>query len=281
MNGSLTFKVIDDYIQDKIDIKVLDNFFRLKDKLEYFDEKLFFKFVETYKYCRTQTKAWDENNITNMLIRDIMTSSKSSHNLSFNVFKGNGKYETSFGDIAFIIRFNYQNGKSFEGYAFIEGKRDYSNYKFQYHELKQKQINRFVQNTISSFFCFYSHDAFFPVVKTEYLKHHLENLNLSNINQLDYNLLTNTIKPITFQQQYNRFINGYDLDYGEKPKSIAYGFDENFFPKTIFVINKFGVGMTPTPTETPNRSKYKEVLADNILNKNNIADDDISYKMNR
>ena len=100
MNGKLIFKMIDDYILGKFDIKKLDNYFQFKNKIEDFDEDLFNKFVNTYKYARTQTNAWDENDITNSLIKDIMTALNNHSNLSFNVFKSKGTYETSFGDIA-------------------------------------------------------------------------------------------------------------------------------------------------------------------------------------
>ncbi|KLE05313.1 hypothetical protein [Aliarcobacter butzleri] len=278
MNGKLIFKMIDDYILGKFDIKKLDNYFQFKNKIEDFDEDLFNKFVNTYKYARTQTNAWDENDITNSLIKDIMTALNNHSNLSFNVFKSKGTYETSFGDIAFIVRFNYKTGKSFEGYGFIEAKRDYPNNNYKFRELKQDQIDRFLQNTTSSFYCFYSHHAFFPIIKTDYLSKHLSNIGLSNIKDLDYKLLTNTIHPITFQHQYNRFINGYDLDYGENPKSIAYGFNQDFLPKTIFVVNQFESGMTPTPTPTPNEQMYKKINLDDLIKNNNDIDDDIGYE---
>lgn len=144
--------------------------------------------------------------------------------------------------------------------------------------MKQDQIDRFLQNTTSSFYCFYSHHAFFPIIKTDYLSKHLSNIGLSNIKDLDYKLLTNTIHPITFQHQYNRFINGYDLDYGENPKSIAYGFNQDFLPKTIFVVNQFESGMTPTPTPTPNEQMYKKITLDDLIKNNNDIDDDIGYE---
>ena len=103
MNGKLIFKMIDDYILGKFDIKKLDIIVQFKNKLVDFDEDLFNKFVNTYKYARTQTNAWDENDITNSLIKDIMTALNNHSNLSFNVFKSKGTYETSFGDIAFIV----------------------------------------------------------------------------------------------------------------------------------------------------------------------------------
>ncbi len=277
MNGKLSFRIIDDYVNGIVDLNLLNRYFSLKNKLEKFDVELFNKFVETYKFARVQTNAWDENGITYSLVKDIMKSLTKSSNLSFNVFKSKGKYETSFGDIAFIVRFNYKTGESFEGYGFIEAKRDYPNNNHKFSELKQDQIDRFLQNTSSSFFCFYSHYSFFPTVKTDYLNKHLKNLNLTNIKDLDYKLLTNTIQPITFQHQYNRFINGYDLDYGENPKNIAYGFNENFLPKTIFVVNQFEDGITPTPTPTPNENKYIKVTLDDLIKKNNI-DDDIGYE---
>lgn len=258
MNGILSFQVISDYVQNRIDINHLKKISYLESKLQSFDPDLFVKFVKTYKYCKTQTGAWDEDTITQMLIRDIKTTFPNKNALTFNIFKAKGSYETNFGDIAFIIRFNYKTGKEFEGYGFIEAKRDYANHQFQYHELKQKQIDRFLQNTSSSFYCFYSHDAFFPVVKTDYLDQHLKCLSLPNINHLNYQLLSSVITPITFQHQFKRFLNGYDLDYGNKPKDIAYGHDEEYLPSNIFVIDQFEPGMTPTPTPTPNQKIYEK-----------------------
>ena len=43
MNGKLIFKMIDDYILGKFDIKKLDNYFQFKNKIEDFDEDLFNK----------------------------------------------------------------------------------------------------------------------------------------------------------------------------------------------------------------------------------------------
>ncbi|MCG3677500.1 hypothetical protein, partial [Aliarcobacter butzleri] len=40
MNGKLIFKMIDDYILGKFDIKKLDNYFQFKNKVEDFDEDL-------------------------------------------------------------------------------------------------------------------------------------------------------------------------------------------------------------------------------------------------
>ena len=257
MNGKLSYRIIDEYIKEEITIEDVKKYTKIENLLQNFDQELFLKLLETYKYCKTETGAWDEDNITQMLIRDIKTSLKSTRNSTLNIFKANGNYETNFGDIALIIRFNYKNGKSFEGFGFIESKRDYRNYNYEYHELKQKQIDRFLQNTNSSFYCFYSHNAFFPLVKTDYLNEHLKSLSLPNINKLDYQLLASTVKPITFQHQLNRFINGYDLDYSGKIKDIAYGFKKEFLPKNIIIINQFENGMEPTPTPTANEKIYE------------------------
>ena len=282
MNGNLSFKIIDDYIKGKINIDVLEQYLVHKVKLENFNKNLFYKFVDVYKNARTQTNAWDENGITYSLVKEIMTSLKKQTNLSYNIFKANGKYETNFGDIAFIIRFNYKTGKSFEGYGFIEAKRDYPKNNFEFSELKQDQLDNILKNTHSSFYCFYSHHSFFPTVKTEYLKEHLkilkENKIISSIKKLNYSILSDVIKPITFQEQYNRFINGYDLDYGENPKNIAYGFDIEYLPKVIIEINQFEDGITPTPIPTPNENKYSKVTLDDLIKKNNDIDDDIGYE---
>lgn len=274
MNGVLSFQEIENYVNNKANnLQLLANF---EGAVQNFDQGLFNKFVETYKYARNQTNGWDEDAITNSLIRDIMTSLNTNSNLTYNVFKAKGNYETSFGDIAFIIRFNYKNGTSFEGFGFIEAKRDYPKHHNQFRELKKTQMAKFLKNTKSSYYCFYSYEAFFPIVKTEYLYLHLKHLNLSSVNRLDYTLLTQTIKPTTFQQQFNRFLNGFDLDCGEKPRNIAYGYHERYRPSTIFIINKFEDGMTPTPTPIPNQEIYEKILAESsslfIDKKNNNND---------
>ena len=288
MNGNLSFAIINDYVSNKQDIKLMEEYLVVKTKMEDFDKELFYKFVDTYKYARNQTNEWDEDAITRSLIKDIIGSISVNSKLTFNVFKAKGKYETNFGDIAFIIRFNYKNGNSFEGFGFIESKRDYPDKKYRFNELKKDQMIRFLKNTKSSFYCFYSHKAFFPTVKTEYLYWHLENLQLQDIKHLDYPMLVNTIKPITFQNQLNRFFNGYDLDYGDKPKNIAYGFDEEFLPKTVFVIDQFENGMTPTPTPTPlsDNEKYfslsQKFISEEIekTSKKNKKDNDINDDYN-
>lgn len=271
MNGIISFKEIENYVYGRKNN--LTNLATFGSWMQNFDQNLFLKFVETYKYVLNQPKAWKENTITDFLIRDIM-SSLQSNSIRYNVFKADGKYETNFGDIAFIIRFHYPNRDSFEGVGFIEAKRDYPDYNFQFHELKITQMDRFLENTKSSFYCFYSHKAFFPLVHTEYLHKHIKKLRIPNANQLNYPLLTHFIKPVTFQHQLNRFINGYDLDYGEKPKNIAYGYDENFSPKFIIEINNFGENMTPTPTPSNvNPNKYRKYELSSEKEENEIEND--------
>lgn len=272
MNGVLSFQEIENYVNNKQqNLKLLANF---EGAIQKFDQDLFIRFVETYKYARNQTNGWDEDAITNLLVKDIMTSLNTKSDLTYNVFKAKGNYETNFGDIAFIIRFNYKNGTSFEGFGFIEAKRDYPTNHYQFRELKKTQMAKFLKNTKSSYYCFYSHEAFFPVVKTEYLYLHLKHLNLPLVKQLNYSLLTQTIQPTTFLQQFNRFLNGFDLDCGEKPRNIAYGYNENFSPKFIIEINNFGENMTPTPTPSNvNLNKYKTFELSSDKEDNDIEND--------
>lgn len=113
---------------------------------------------------------------------------------------------------------------------------------------------------------------------------HLENLQLQDIKHLDYTMFVNTIKPITFQNQLNRFFNRYDLDYGDKPKNIAYGFDEEFLPKTVFVIDQFENGMTPTPLSDNEKyfSLSQKFISEEIekASKKNKKDNDINDDYN-
>ena len=139
-----------------------------------FDDSLI---CELFKHIESSIKyadngLWDEKPITWRIVGILLKSLQSK--FPVNVFQNTGTIENKFGDIAFVVTFHLPNGKTFNGVAFIEAKKDYpgKNYKFDY--FRSEQMNRFLENTTSSFYVFYSHKSFLPIIETSFLKQIIE-----------------------------------------------------------------------------------------------------------
>lgn len=73
---------------------------------------------------------WDENTITNNLVRKLRTVLNTTINgdrekisLQTALYKARGKVETQFGDLAVLLTFRFRDGTGLEGVAFYECKK--------------------------------------------------------------------------------------------------------------------------------------------------------------
>lgn len=74
------------------------------------------------------------NNISAVILMDLSTP----WSLSWDAFKADGPLEEENGDIAFLVRLTFKNGRSTTGAAFLEAKRIYGNGRYQ--KLRWEQL---------------------------------------------------------------------------------------------------------------------------------------------
>lgn len=222
--------------------------------------KIFEKIENTYEKAKSRTNAWEENTITGKIIDDILDiyEEVKPGNHCINVFKLDKKCnaESKFGDIAFIVRHHISKDTIIEGVAFIEAKRDFPNQNFEYSSLKKEQLEKFLKYTTQSFFCFYSHKHFFPILRSSFLEQHISLLGISH-NEYSDKYIYSSVNPSSLVNQIIRFKNGYDLDYSDDALNIAKGYEvELGFPCYIMDIETFASGY-PNPEPTPNNVNTK------------------------
>jgi len=240
-----------------------------------FDSNLICKLFEIMKNKMIRTNGWNEDAVTEAIVDGLMDTLDSQFDL--NVYKQIGIPENYFGDIAFIVTFNLDNGTSFSGVSFIEAKRDYKDNRYRFNEFKKAQMKRFIDNTSSSYYLLYSHKLFLPIVDTFYLDKLTEKFNIDD-RQLKIEHLVSPILPITFISQIERFLNGYDLDYSKQALLTVNGKNSNTgLPLYIIQISKSIEGIAPEPTPTPDGTppfkpdlnkyeKYEKESESNIKN---------------
>jgi len=214
-----------------------------------FDESLICQLFEVMKKKLERTNSWDEDSITAAIIDSLIDifDKDTSHNV--NVYKQRGNLENKFGDIAFVITNNLDNGEVINGVSFIEAKRDFPENNYRFNSFKKAQMERFLLNTNSSYYLFYSHHSFLPIADTRYLNQIVNkkyirdgNLELEDLIYMQY----------SFFSQISRFLQGYDLDYTKESIIIAEGKNDNLGKaKYIIQIEKFGEGEHPEPTPSP------------------------------
>lgn len=232
---------------------------------------LLIRFIRTYIKVRTRTNQWDENTITGNLIDDIINHfhQLKSSDFKMNVFKLNGECEKKFGDIAFIVRTRMKNGKILKGAAFIEAKKEYEE-SGAYDSFDINQIKRFIENTTHSFYCFYSHNNFFPILESKYLFHKINNSLIAPNKQTNETLFT-TISPFSLIDQIERFINSYDLDYSRDTMNIALGFEiKKGCPKHIIIFEQEGTVFPDPSPEHINTEKYSPYDSKQTVEENNL-----------
>lgn len=265
--------------------------FKAMNKLLDFDESLSKKLIETYVKVLLRTNQWDENKITECIIDDILDSfeERTSLKTKLNVFKldKKGNAENKFGDIAIIVRNVIDEHTIIEGVGFIEAKRDYQQKdgSYSYQELKKEQMKKYLKNTTSSFYCFYSHQHFFPMLSTDFIDKHLAALKINSSNYSD-KYIYSSINPETLLAQINRFKNGYDLDRNEMALSIAKGYEKNIgLPGFIIDIqtlnneNQLELFLRSESIEI-NQNEYSQYRTDASTKKNDdfLKDNDNSHK---
>lgn len=221
----------------------------IKNELQFylFDNDLICELYKLLHKRRKVNNGWDENAITTLLL-DLLLEKLERLNIveNINIYKQNGNLEKYFGDIAFVLTFKQDNGNFFHGVSFMEAKRDYSEKNYCFYKFKKGQLDRIVSYTISSFYLFYSHTHFLPVINSFFLKNLIETLNIKE-NQLHMNDLDRFYT--TLLTQIDRFLRGFDLDFSKNSVVIAEGNNlEVGKPKYIFHIEITREGLNPEPT---------------------------------
>lgn len=198
---------------------------------KYFDgNQLICNLINILKTRMNLTNQWNEDIITAFLLENLMSFYDSFSNISVHIYKQIGKEESFFGDIAIIVTFSLENN-IFQGVSFIEAKRDFPDKKYKFASFNKFQLEKITQHTTSSFYIFYSHKYFLPMINSFCLRNIIEIKNIQNGSlQIEdiYDFTT------TFPTQFSRFLKGFDLDYSDKAFSII---SEGNKPKYLIKIN--------------------------------------------
>jgi len=272
--------VLDEIVQfcyEKNDCEILKN-----TPLYIFDNELICKLCNLLHKRQIVTNGWDENAITTLLLEVLLDELEKVNIIeNINIYKQNGNLEKYFGDIAFVLTFKQDNKSLFHGVSFMEAKRDYFKNNYNFSSFNKEQLNRITKYTTSSFYLFYSHKYFLPVVNSFFLKNLIETLNIKE-NQLHMNYLDKFYT--TLPTQIDRFLKGFDLDFSKNSIIIAEGKNSEIGkPKYIFHIEVTRRGMNPNPTppldNNPNppfepNDDYKRILLkENEYEQNNNYND--------
>ncbi len=238
------------------------------EELYSFDRSLICKLYDELVKTEDDIDNWDEDFITRSLVYAIKSNLK--HRFNIDIWKQSGNDEQNFGDIAFVVVFHLSNGSTFIGVSFIEAKRDYQEHNHKFISFKKDQMNRFLQHTTSSFYLFYSHSSFLPILETQLLKQYVEAKNIDD-GQLKLDDIEVT-KTTTLPTQLNRFLNGFDLDFSKEMIQVASG-NGKMKPKIIIKADVHGPGFEPTPTPgqtppfNPNPDVFKKFTEDDLKQK--------------
>ncbi len=254
---------------------------------EYFDNEIICDLIIMLEKKQKRTNAWDEDEITSRII-DIFLDYFEENELidNINIYKQRGNMEKKFGDIAFVITFHQPNGTFFHGVSFIEAKRDFPEKDYTFDSFKKEQLQRIIKHTTSSFYLFYSHKYFLPVIDSFCLNQIVEKNFIKN----------GKLKVENFQNHYttlpiqiDRYLRGFDLDYSKQAQIIAQGNGKNIGnPKYIVKIDINNEGFHPEPTNkrdnpppfNPNNDIYKKLRDDKISKKEKNEENNNSFGMN-
>lgn len=201
---------------------------------------------------------WDEDYITLDILKGLRRTFrevevKYSHNkyikIRTNFFKFNRKLnaEEKYGDIAIIVKLDYDDGESIEGVALIEAKRINNN---SFSAIKPKQLDTIYNNAPHAYLMLYDHER---IDKEENFKNYLQNkktffptplyaslvpINLARKFNIYNRNLYRFSTAFSYQFAY-RYIHGLDLEFNDDIIQAAKGYqqDERYPPQYIIQVS--------------------------------------------
>lgn len=216
---------------------------------------------------------WDEDFITLNLLRDLrkelygleLVGKDNRSRIDWQAYKLKGTYETNFGDIALVVNINYKDGTGINGVAFLEAKkRDWR--KTTFSAMKMPQAKRIVNNAPRSQYLLYDYEDIANFLHCSLYSQELEYFHHRRGTQIPFapvtravcvplNLAVATGNKDTLLYRHglplshmlsNRYFQGLDLEFDDRPKQIATGFLKKFgLPKYVVKIDITEVGAEP------------------------------------
>ena len=207
--------------------------------------------------------SWDEDTITLNLLRDLrkklssikMEEKETNHNITWQIYKLKGTYETKYGDISLVINKHYKDGTYLEGVAFLEAKRRDTR-KTTFSAMNKLQLNRILSNAPHAQYLLYDYEnitnfqinsQLFSNAEHYHHRHHY-NIHTQKTNAVctPMNIAKSTGYKDTLLYKHStpfsvmlteRYFQGLDLEFDDKSKKVATGFLTKFgLPKFILEI---------------------------------------------
>ncbi|WP_020405306.1 hypothetical protein [Hahella ganghwensis] len=220
---------------------------------------------------------WEENHITRSILAAIRSTFSSRRYLrgvenvavSFESYKLDGKYETYFGDIVFLIQIARKGEKPIVGAAFLEAKRrDLKS--IRYSEIKVPQARRILRVAPRAFYILYDYEFTTRFVTQEgyspwtsprspMIARGVEYAPVARVLATPINAalasgskdirLYNQALPFTAQFM-SRYLCGLDLEYEPEALAVAAGWREKKgLPKRIVRVDVYEGHEPPEPVK--------------------------------
>jgi hypothetical protein len=206
---------------------------------------------------------WDENTITFNILREFETSlsvvhikdSRQRMQIEWKAFKIGRPTENKYGDVAFLVNINYQDGDRIEGAAFLEAKKRERD-RTRFGAMKTGQLKRIRKHAPSSMVLLYDYEDITQFADTGAFTEGWKGLVLKpctcsvvvpsntilSVQKKNTTLYKFSI-PFSYQLFF-RYLQGFDLEFGEQPKKIAKGYATKLGAPTYLVIVSVAYGKT-------------------------------------
>jgi hypothetical protein len=217
---------------------------------------------------------WREEFIVRTLLKKFrddlgslsITSQSHTVKVDWSVYQNHGVQEQTFGDIGLLVRFNFKDGRTVEGVAYIEAKKR-SRGKDTFDELRVAQLRTIVKNAPRAHLLLldYSGIANFaaPPNTSTWLEEYFDEpspyqrafityaatlpINTALALGVKDTRLYESTAPISFQL-LQRYLYGLDLEFDARCVDAAKGFaDKLGAPRYLLVVNVVQVGAPATP----------------------------------
>jgi hypothetical protein len=222
---------------------------------------------------------WDENSITLNILKEFETvlntvrinGFKRRMQIDWKAFKLARPAESKFGDVAFLVSINYQDGDRIEGAAFLEAKKRERD-RTRFGAMRTGQFKRIRKHAPSSMALLYDYEDITQFANTQGFAQGWNGLVLKPCTcsvVVPLNTILSVKKrntalykfsiPFSYQLFF-RYFQGFDLEFGEQPRKIAKGYATKLGAPTYLVTVSVAYGKTEPLRDTSfNREIFKNM----------------------